>query len=220
MAGEKIPRWLKSFLFEADLAHIEAAVREFESRVSAEIVPMIVRRSSVIGHLPLTITLILSLTLLIVLWPFHDWVSAHDGALYVPLAMLFFALISFPLSRSHRLQRLLIPDMDEELQVRRRAWSEFMALKMTRTEERRGLLLFVSLMERKVVLLHDEGLAGIVQPADVDAWVSDLARRLKNESWGVALTQGIRQIGESLQKPLPRQAGLTDELGNHLQIKE
>ena len=49
------PKWIRSRLSSEDLKSIEEAVGKMEQKTSGEIVPMIVRRSSTVGHIPLTL---------------------------------------------------------------------------------------------------------------------------------------------------------------------
>ena len=55
--GIKIEKWLKSYLKKEDLSSLEKAVAQAESQTSGEIVPMVVRHSSTLGHVPLTLFL-------------------------------------------------------------------------------------------------------------------------------------------------------------------
>lgn len=222
MAGkpEMIPKWLKGFLSPADLERVEAAVQKAEAETSAEIVPVIVRRSSAIGHLPLTLFLLLSFVTLVVLWPFHEWVDAHGGDYWLPALLLIWLLLAFPLSRLHRVQRPLIPDVDEEFQARQRAWSEFAAARLSHKEDRRGVFLFVSMMERKVVILIDQGLQASWSQDELEEQAVAFGRRLHDLPWGQAFEETLSELGEKLKKISPRTAESRDQLGNRLQMKE
>ncbi|MBX3039959.1 MAG: hypothetical protein KF789_04540 [Bdellovibrionaceae bacterium] len=220
MAGDQIPVWLEGFVDSGDLKRIEEAVVRAESKTAAEIVPLIVRRSSAIGHLPLMIFSLLSFLTLVLLWPFHDLVDAAYGDYWLPLLLLGWLAVAFPLAKLHHVQRWLIPDVDEDFQARRRAWAEFAANRVASKKDRKGVLLFVSMMERKAVFLVDEGLLALWSPTDLEHFAADFGRRLHELPWGQAFEETIEELAEKLEKALPREAGSRDELGNRLQMKE
>lgn len=219
-SSKQIPSWLHGFLDIQDLEKIENAVSAAESKTSAEILPLIVRRSSTTGHLPLMIFLILSLVTLVLLWPFHDWVDAVGGDFWLPTLLVFWLLVAFPLARWPWLQRVLIPNRDEEIQARRRAWAEFSAHQVAGKKDRRGILLFVSVMERKAVVFMDEGLMALWPPAEIERVAAEFGRRLHELPWGQAFEETLADLADRLGKALPREAGSRDELGNSLQMKD
>ena len=53
MVNQELPRWAHRILGNDGAERIEAAIAEAESRTSGEIVPILVRRSSTVGHVPL-----------------------------------------------------------------------------------------------------------------------------------------------------------------------
>jgi putative membrane protein len=220
VAGEQTPSWLKGFLSAEDLPRIQKAVEKAEAKTGAEIVPMIVRRSSVIGHLPLTITLILSFLMFVVAYEFRWAMDDYSTHFLIPIAVAVLALLSFPLSRLHRIQRFLIPNADETLQSHRRAAFEFASMKIAKKKNRQGILLFVSMMERKVVVLPDQGLSELLPYVDTVALAQSFGQRLHSMPWGQAFEETLAEVASKLEKVLPRDAGSTDELGNGLQIKE
>ncbi|HRO67450.1 MAG TPA: hypothetical protein PL182_07800, partial [Pseudobdellovibrionaceae bacterium] len=166
------------------------------------------------------IFLFLSFLTLVVLWPFHDLVDAGYGDYWLPALLLAYLAAAFPLAKFHRVQRLLTPDVDEDFQSRRRAWAEFAANRISTKSDRRGVLLFVSMMERKAVFLVDEGLLGLWSPADLEHFAADFGRRLHELPWGQAFEETIEELAEKLGKAVPREAGSQDQLGNRLQMKE
>lgn len=218
MAGEADPRWLKGLKPE-DVGRISEAVRLAESKSSIEIVPMIVRRSSVIGQVPIVLTLILAVIALLTVLALRN--DVHDGLvmIFALLSLPVSAFTAIPLSGFHWVQRLLIPDFEEELQVQRRATAEFAFHQIDATRERTGLLLFVSVMERRAVVLPDEGLKDVLTPEVCERLVLLMATHLHKGRWGDAFAAVISEAGDLAAGKLPRAAS-NDELGNGLIIKE
>lgn len=221
VAGEnQIPSWLASHLKTDDLSRIESAVKAAELQTAAEIVPLVVRRSASIAHLPLMLAFLLCLISLIGIWPYHAWIEAHHAALFLPLLMVILSALAIPLSQIVWIQRFLLTSVDAELQVRRRAWAEFAALKVGSTEDHRGLLIMISVMERKVVVLPDQGLSQALSADAANEWVQSLAKHLKTGEWGAAFTETLSDMGKRLGEIAPREASSRDELSNRLQIRD
>lgn len=221
MAGERIPAWLRGHLDESHLRRIERAVKDAESRTSAEIVPMIVRRSSAIGQVPMVLTLLLAVTGLLALLAGREFLTDFEvvtAALAVFPVAFGLALI---LSGFASLQRILIPNFDEEEQVWRRAWAEFAAAGIGRTDARSGVLILVSVMERRAVILADQGAASVVNAEMCRDLVSRMASSLKRDEWGPAFETVIGELSTKLSTALPlRGIGPADQLSNELQIKD
>ena len=55
----KQSNWISKFLSEQEISSITDAVKNAESKTSGEIVPVIVRRSSSVGHIPVLLTSLL-----------------------------------------------------------------------------------------------------------------------------------------------------------------
>jgi putative membrane protein len=138
------PTWLKGRLRPEDTARIAEAIRQAESSTSGEIVPMIVRRSSTIWHLPV---------------------------LLATLLVAVFFILGGPTR-----------------QVEARALLAFYQSNIQRTIGATGVLIFVSLMERRAVVLADKAIDELVPK---DTW-----RALCDQ-----LIAGIRAKGRPSSKP-------------------
>ena len=221
--GEKasnIPRWAQHFLDEKDLNTIQEAVRQAEMNTSGEIIPIIVRRSTFIGHLPILLTLIFVTTLMIAEIP---RLPAFKKVNQMEILFLMFAFCFFLaqlLSRINWLQRWLTPKLDQAAQVDARAELEFHRSGITATAKRTGVLLFISLMERRAVILADQGISSKMPK---ETW-ADICQ-LMVESIGKGQTvegicRGIGKSGELLAKEFPVHGENPNELSNQLILKE
>lgn len=212
--------WMHSSLRSEDSQRrVSDAIARAELRTQGEIVPMIVRSSSAIGHIPLLITALLSCAGLIALLPIYEFIADTHWIYGVPLAFFAFFGLSFVLARSLTIQRWLIPDFDEEIQVRRRAAAEFALAKISKQSQRMGVLLFASVMERKVVILPDEGLQESCPPETWSEVADLLANSLKRGAWAEGFEKAIARCGEILEKAAPG-GDHRNELANSLVIKE
>lgn len=220
LVAEEHPVIGNRFLTDAEITKISAAVKKAEVGTSGEIVPMIVRRSSVIGHLPFYVGLIVfSLVSLALLEWSQLWVRSWWG---LPIAGVFLIcfLMGAVLARSMVLQRWLIPAQDREFQVWNRAHAEWAANHLKHTEKRTGILLFVSIMERKAIILADEGIAKYYPESTWQEVIDILSAHLHRKEWSKGFELAVERCGEILRTHLPTQAVNKNEISDRIIVKD
>lgn len=164
-------------LFSADhVAAVEKAVEQAERRTSAEIVPWVVDASD--GYAEATwkgaiLGLLAALALCGLIWWLPEWTVVGPGlALGAPLAG---AAAGFLAARwLPPLRRWLAGSELLERRVRARAVEAFLDAEVFSTERRTGILIFISLLERRCFVLPDRTVAAEL---DDSVW-ADLARRV------------------------------------------
>lgn len=205
------------FLTEEDRIRITEAVRKAEKTTSGEIVPMVVSSSGryplsgVIGALALSLPPALAGAYFI--GPLAGtgtrdmWVFL---GLEIPLYLAgYFLTVALPC-----LRRLFIParEMDEE--VRASAMASFYRSGLHRTRDETGVLIYVSLFERRVWVLGDRG---INQKVGQDSWdeiVSIVTGGVREGTQGAALCRAVERTGEILAAHFPVRPEDRDELPN------
>ena len=115
------------------------------------------------------------------------------------------------------LRRLLVPDDLLATRVRQRAAQAFLDEGVVRTRDRTGILIFVSLFERHVVVRADRGLDGLVTPGEWEEIVTGIAAGMRRGQPGPALAEGIRRCA-SLARRLPPRPDDRDELSGQLRL--
>jgi putative membrane protein len=220
MVMQGLPNWALKSLGHDGAERIEAAIADAESRTSGEIVPILVRRSSTVGHVPLMAFTLLLLCMLLGDLPVHF--SALGGAHWVWLAVgwLLSGGLALGLSRLDAIQRLLTPRIDQIHQVEMRAEVEFYEHEVGHTEGDTGILLFVSLMEHRAVVLADRSIA---EKLDAEVWqelVDLMIAGVKRSDLAAGMTQAIERCGELLSPHFPIADDDRNELRDHLVVKE
>jgi putative membrane protein len=188
---------------ESDLEAVRAAVREAERGTSGEIVPYVVPASdgyagavwkgTALGAL-LGPLLALAAYRLGGFWGDHIsfWIAlpAASGAAAGCLLAAFVPAVKRRLAGSEVI----------EARVRQRAALAFLGEEVFRTRERTGILLFVSLFERRVVVLGDSGINRQVAASHWEGIVATVVDGIRGGRPGAALAAGIRQCGELLAR--------------------
>ncbi len=206
-----------TFLTEDDRSRITGAVKKAEKTTSGEIVPMAVSSSGnyplagVIGAMALSVPLSLAGTYCaahLVKFSMSDmWIFLGIEAALFTLAYLLVINVSW-------LKRMFIPAGEIDEEVRRAALMNFYLSGLHRTRDETGVLIYVSIFERKVWVLGDRG---INEKVGQDSWkeiVSIITEGIKNEKQGDAICRAVERAGEILKNHFPIRPGDRDELPN------
>lgn len=211
---------ISKYLSDQEIQQISAAVQKAEEHTSGEIVPVIVKSSSAVGHVPLILTLILLLVTLFAEFPWMSSPALRPWLFMWPVLGIFYYVIAHPIARSFWLQRILTSNVDEEMQVVRRAQLEFFLNGVKGTKESTGILIFISVMERRAVILADEGIAKKIGQEVWAAQVTKLTRELRHGQWSKAFLEAIEDCGKLLSTHFPTTSHNDNQLSNQLVIKE
>lgn len=214
-----IPKWAEKYLSPADVEAISEVVKKAEQNTSGEIVPMVVHQSSMLWHLPrfLTVCLFNIVTLAVVGFYEHLTVKEISG-IFIGGLILSFGL-SYWLAKWPWLQRWLNQEGAEE-QVRSRAMTEFTHHHLSATKQRTGILLFVSVLERKAVVLADRAISEKLAPEVWQEVVQLLTQGLQERQWVKGFSVAIEKCGQILATHFPAQGSNPNEIANHLILKE
>ncbi|MFP5520621.1 MAG: TPM domain-containing protein [Bdellovibrionia bacterium] len=212
--------WIKKYLTAVEVQALTEVVARSETTTRGEIVPVIVKSSSAVRHVPWILALfmmwILSLTNSPVLdFLYQGWYSL----LWFPIFLVFLGL-GFVLNHFSWVQRLFTPNADEIAAVNRRAHLEFYLNKINHTQEAVGILIFLSLMERRVVILADKGISQVLPEDTWQKLADELIAAIKAGRAFEGLKVCIESCGTLLSQHLPARAENSNELCNQLVIKE
>lgn len=203
--------WVKQFLTELEQQQISAAVAKAETTTDAEIIPMIVKSSSVSGHVwPLLFLLLSVLTYAIDFY-----------AMYLPslIAIVVWLPVSYGLARLDVFKRLLTSKEDLARQVELRAELEFDRHNLTKTVSRNALLIFVSLAEHRAVVLGDKTIAERLPKEIWHELLGDLITGIKAGKPVHGFEKAIEHAGQILTKHYPAKSSNPNEISNRLIIK-
>lgn len=200
---------------------ISDAIAQAEAKTSAEIVPILVRQSTGYRHVPVILGLILFCVFL--LSDMEGYFFSWSANLYwaMPLVLVACFFVSYPLSGLGWVRRLLTSPQDQRFESIERAELEFYRGKIQSTSNRQGVLLFLSLTERQVVVLADQGISKKLSNQTWDEISKLMVEEVKKGSLTQAFVRGIEKCSEILQKEFPSTTVQGENrLSNSLIIKE
>lgn len=196
-------------LTESDRDNIARAVADAESRTSGEIVPVIVDASDDYPHTDLVAGLIGQFAAFALAAMIHRD-AGWTGTVVLVSAGFLAGLVAGRVVPGLRVRLAGRRVIDTE--VHQRALQAFVENGVTRTRERTGILIFVSLFERRVEVIADEGIHARVPRGTWDEVVALVLAGVRTGSLADGLTRAIARCGELLEREFPRRADDTNEL--------
>ncbi len=205
---------------EAARAALDAAVAEAEKRTDAEILVAVVRASGSyadVDHLAAALAAMVALVAVLACH-FHG-LALPDHWIVPPIVAAYVAAL-LAARRTSALRRLLAGSARRERQVRRAARALFVEERLHATRARKGVLLYVSLLERSVLILPDFGIEGRVDGATWNALARELELAARErDQLEPALAKAVSAAGELLARRLPRSAASQDEIARRVLVR-
>jgi putative membrane protein len=201
------------FLTDAAKQALTDAVRDVESRCSAELVVAVRARSGSFLHADLLAGTAVALAVLTGLlfspWPF-------DLFWFVIDPLLAGALGGLAASRLPAVRRALTFWRVRRRQVETAARATFVEKGVHATTGRTGVLIYISLLEHEAAVIHDLGIETL---ATTEGWrlaVDEIEEAVRRGEDGVAVAALVRTFGDLLAPTLVRGAEDVDELSNEV----
>ena len=195
-------------LTEEDKKAISEAIAKAEARTSGEIVFAITEASGRYrhSHLQLALTGMAVITALYLVIP-----GPHSISTVLWTEILSFAFL-YGLAARVPWRRWFIPARELEARVREAACMEFYSSGLYRTRDANGVLIYLSVLERRVVVLGDKA---IHEKMGDEHWIEvrDLIIRGIRQGQGRSgICSAIEKCGDALADHFPRKADDTNEL--------
>ncbi len=203
-----------------DLDRLQEAVRATEGKTSGEVVPYVVLQSDDYDEAELRGAIVFSLVpalFYFCIMMFTD-VWLLWGAPEIVLAIFAFMSLGWLLTgKIASLKRFFAGRNLMNRRVEQRAEEAFLAEEVFKTRDRTGILLFVSVLEHRVLVLGDSGINARVKKEDWTAIVNHVIDGIKAGRKADAMIEAIRMCGELLhQHDLSQKPGDTNELSDSI----
>ena len=194
-----------------DKKEIQSLIKKIESQTSAEIVPAILKNSDNYPAAYYRSGLFFSsLAFIITYFFFRE---------FIVYAILIGYLIGLVLSFIPFVKKLFIfkPEIEEE--TLQKAYEIFLEHKIHQTSNRSGVLVMLSIFEKRAIILADKNINTLVQE---DTWVKvidKLTLDIRTQSIESAFKSALNKCGDILIEQLPHSSNDKNELSDSL-VKE
>ena len=197
---------------ERTSAALRAAIQSIETCSCAEVVVEVRARSGSYSHADARFAAIVAFAVLLVvlfsrwtfspLWAPIDVATAYGAGLLISM-------------NSNAVRRLMTTRRDRERKVHTNAGAAFMDHGIGNTQRETGVLLYLSLLERRIDLIADHG---VLDAVPVLEWNQLLETTRMRRATLATLLEVIKQLEPMLSRHLPPRADDRDELPNELRF--
>ncbi|MGZ3725342.1 MAG: hypothetical protein ACXWQQ_06065 [Pseudobdellovibrio sp.] len=198
---------------------IEKAVDDFESKVEFEFIPVIADKSSYDGH----IVWLLSLLFLFVFIGLIDWLmNVYLADSWTPKEYLYLAapvlayLCAFLLDNSDYIDRFFISKRERTRQVHEKAELVFYRKRLHELKSHNALMLYISVMERQIVLLPDPHMKFEHIKEINHELLKILQHSFKNSDFEEGLVSAIEHLKKRLAPHFSKKEASTNNYPNKL----
>ncbi|MBN2657872.1 MAG: TPM domain-containing protein [Spirochaetales bacterium] len=221
----------KQILSEEDNKRISDAVSRAESKTSGEIVTAIIRESSDYafhellaamfgGFIFYTVCLLsyssIASWLERTFWTYKEtWPTVVIG-----VGTILFMGLLYLLANLEGVDRLIVPASTISMKVKRRALLFFSEAGLFDTRDRTGIVIFISLREKRVELLADKGINDKVGKETWNDIVDELIIDIKHGKMVEGLVKAVENCGDRLIEHFPIKPDDENELSNQVHILE
>jgi putative membrane protein len=215
---------------DEDKRAVSEAIADAEKQTSGEIVPVVATQSGRYDRAEDTVGLLVALVGVTIVWlcfqgvaPSQaDWETGAAVAVGLPI-VLATILVCFAVGAALATYLPMIArpflwsrEIDEEVQ--RGARQAFFDCRVRRTQEGTGILIYVSLYERRVRIIGDDSLSARIDQEQWDAVKDLIVAGIRGGGLTEGLCAGIRKCGELLAEHFPIAPDDVNELTNELRL--
>lgn len=185
----------------AELDRIKNAVKTAESKISGEIVPVFVEKSShytIANYRAALIGAAAVFFLIVIFDRYVPSLAVYDPVLIFVLVMLggfIGAMISHFINP---VKRLMLSQSYMDQATRKRAQTAFLEEEVFNTRQRTGIMIFISFFEHEVIVMADKGISKVVEQKEWDAIVRKIIDHVKQGKITDGIEAAILRCGEIL----------------------
>ncbi|MGE6756918.1 TPM domain-containing protein [Corallococcus interemptor] len=198
-----------SFLEDAARTQAAEAVAAIESQTAAEVVVAVRRASSDYAHTDARLGAAVAFVVLGILLFIPQEVHLYA---FPPVVLLSYAAGVMGGRLLPSLRRALTPRKLQEDRVRTAAKAAFTELGVSHTSRRTGILVFVSLLERRVEVVTDYGVDPSLMGAEWQEALTQLSSTIAASPAPEPFFQALRRLQAPLSRVLPRLEDDVNEL--------
>ena len=194
------------FLTKEEQNLVRQAVKKAEEGTSGEIVPMIVSASHDYPEAAITGGAVLAFLPALagaIYLPQIFWLAIDPLWFFLPLFFILHTLLFFSVRRLPALLYFFLWQSRVDKEVERGAFTSFFAENLQATRDKNGVLLYISVFERKAWILGDKGIDDKIEPEKWQSIIEELTQGVKNKQQGKSLCKAIDQVKEILKNHFP-----------------
>jgi len=194
---------MKQTLSDDDRTRLDGLIADVEKRTNTQIVLAVIQRSDSYAELPwkafalgASITGLLVFILNLLSYGWYPRVAVHIAVAGILGGGAVFALLTVFIPG---FAKRFLSSVRADVEVRQYAESVFLSRELFATGNRTGILVLVSLFERKVIILPDKGLRDQLTNDVMQGIITAMTRSLMRNEIGRAFESGLEELSHTLE---------------------
>ncbi|MBN8576118.1 MAG: hypothetical protein KF775_05015 [Cyclobacteriaceae bacterium] len=186
---------------QQDLQRIKDAVKDAESKISGEIVPVFVEKSShytIANYRAALIGAALVFVLIIIFDRYIPRLAVYDPVLIFTLVSLGGLAGAIKANYLNFVKRMMVSQTYMDAATFKRAQTAFLEEEVFNTRQRTGIMIFVSFFEHEVIVMADKGISKVVEQKEWDGMVKVIIENVKQDRITEGMVLAIKRCGELL----------------------
>lgn len=193
---------MKQTLSDHERSRLDGLIADAEKRTNTQIVLAVIQRSDSYVELPWKAfalgTSITGLFVFVLALLFYEWYPMVNVLMAVAITLAggsVFALLTVLIPG---FAKRFLSSFRAEVEVRQYAESLFLSRRLFATSKRTGILVLVSLFERKIVILPDKGLSDQLTNDAMQSIITSMTQFLKRKEISLAFEAGLEELSRTL----------------------
>lgn len=196
---------------------ISKLIKEAESKTHSELIPMIVQRSDDYPAAHFRCAIVVSFIFSLILYFSPLTIINPIYFLWIQLPGL---LVGYYLANIDFIGRLFVTDSEKKTEVRQRAIEAFYDRNLHFTDRHNGVLLFISLFEKKIEIITDVSVREVIKKEEWNEIILAFKKIAKDSDYIEALKKTIPKATDILEIHFPHTGEKTkNEIRNELIIE-
>ncbi|MBC7538831.1 MAG: TPM domain-containing protein [Bacteriovorax sp.] len=196
---------------------IKNLITQAEKRTQSEIVPMITHHSDIYPAAHFRAAIILSFLFSLALYFSPLNIINPIYFLWIQIPGLYFGYF---LGHFSFIKKLLITQDEMNKEVEQKAYEAFFHHNLHLTKHHNGVLILISVMERKIKIIADIGISKKVEQKVFDEIIFQFTQKIKDGNFVGGLSDSIESVTNVLETYFPATGEKSNELNNDLIIEE
>ncbi len=192
---------IQSRFSQQDLERIKNAVKEAESKISGEIVPVFVEKSgyyTIANYRAALIGAAFVFVLIVLFDRYTPSLAVYDPVLIFVLVSLGGIVAALKANYLDFVKRMMLSQTYLDQSTRKRAERAFLEEEVFNTRQRTGIMIFISFFEHEVIVMADKGISQMVEQKEWDTMVQKMIVHIKQGHVTDGIIEAITRCGSLL----------------------
>ncbi len=215
-----LPNWMSSYLNDDQFKEIESLITTIETKTDGEVLPVIAKQSQNYKPYSLLMALI-SLAILMPAFAYLNQLTVISNLAFwiLSISVLLISLLIFPqIMNTACFVSFLSQLTNNKDIIRQKAYLEFYANNIGKTQFKTGVLIYISLLEKQIVVLADKAINERVGPEQWAHTVTAITKGIQEKNLFQGLQNGLKECGQILEKEFPHTSIQANQLPDRLII--